>query len=860
MSSTNTPTAPFSPHNHSRRRPRRWSLAPLALLGLLGPVGSTLAAPPPNDDCATPDSIAGNGIFNFDLTEATTGFDGQNVGFCANGGMRNDVWFCWTAPCTGLIEIATCGLTLVDTRIAIYPAGCACPGDMAPACCNDNACGKESKLTCEVVCCEKYLIQIAAAPGALLGPGQFTINCLGTDCPQFPCGDPTGGQAPECGPCCGGRPSFTGFPGQISVITQHRYTATEPVVRAFDLSGPGLNPPGTLSTPPAYSHSSWTLANLGTVFGLALDDLGNVYATHTTSFYQDALGSGGAGAIYKLDSSTGVASVFATLPNNNIAGCFGTECRPGLGNVTYDCGTRNLYVSNFEDGRIYRLDSVGTVLSTFDHATGVISPGGAPEPGDANGFAPLGERVWAVEVAGPRLYYSTWAEDGGRPSTTAANEIWSIALDGAGQFIGAAQLEFVLPPYPFSDHSNPVSDIIFDGDCCMIVAERTMSDDTSPGAHQSRDMQFCFDAAAAGWTAGPATWTVGAIGLENSSAGGVAIDFSTGGLLWATGDALQFSPDVIYGMAGLPLSGGNNAGALLVDFDSETTQQDKTQIGDVVIPCVTACMAISDVEVDCELVNGLPNGDYTLTFTVTNTSGVTAQYLLFPSVAVSPNVLPLVPPLANGATTTVSVSLSGLDPSLALHCIQVVLADAQVQACCHTEVCFTLPDCTCMLMQVQKLYCLPGTGGSFQVWFAYIPLSFSAEFMFIAAPLPPDPNSGALVSPAFIDVSTPMMTPGFAGPITVSGAAPGSEICLTVTIHSESFGQCCSKALCFEVPYCMGDACPGDANGDGVVDGADLGLLLAGWGGNDPMVDLNSDGIVDGADLGLLLAAWGICG
>lgn len=48
---------------------------------------------------------------------------------------------------------------------------------------------------------------------------------------------------------------------------------------------------------------------------------------------------------------------------------------------------------------------------------------------------------------------------------------------------------------------------------------------------------------------------------------------------------------------------------------------------------------------------------------------------------------------------------------------------------------------------------------------------------------------------------------------------------------------------------------PADLNGDGVVDGADLGLLLAAWETSGPG-DLDGDGIVDGADLGLLLAAW----
>ncbi len=49
----------------------------------------------------------------------------------------------------------------------------------------------------------------------------------------------------------------------------------------------------------------------------------------------------------------------------------------------------------------------------------------------------------------------------------------------------------------------------------------------------------------------------------------------------------------------------------------------------------------------------------------------------------------------------------------------------------------------------------------------------------------------------------------------------------------------------------------GDLNGDGVVDGADLGLLLSAWGSGGSDADLNEDGVVDGADLGLLLSAWG---
>ena len=58
---------------------------------------------------------------------------------------------------------------------------------------------------------------------------------------------------------------------------------------------------------------------------------------------------------------------------------------------------------------------------------------------------------------------------------------------------------------------------------------------------------------------------------------------------------------------------------------------------------------------------------------------------------------------------------------------------------------------------------------------------------------------------------------------------------------------------------CGKTTCPGDFNLDGLVDGADLGLILAAWNTNDPAYDLDGNGIVNGADLGLLLAAWGFC-
>jgi hypothetical protein len=57
------------------------------------------------------------------------------------------------------------------------------------------------------------------------------------------------------------------------------------------------------------------------------------------------------------------------------------------------------------------------------------------------------------------------------------------------------------------------------------------------------------------------------------------------------------------------------------------------------------------------------------------------------------------------------------------------------------------------------------------------------------------------------------------------------------------------------VAYTLPSATPGDLDGDGKINGTDLGLLLAGWGGSGP-ADLNRDGVTDGADLGILLSNW----
>jgi formylglycine-generating enzyme required for sulfatase activity len=58
--------------------------------------------------------------------------------------------------------------------------------------------------------------------------------------------------------------------------------------------------------------------------------------------------------------------------------------------------------------------------------------------------------------------------------------------------------------------------------------------------------------------------------------------------------------------------------------------------------------------------------------------------------------------------------------------------------------------------------------------------------------------------------------------------------------------------------------CPGDIYEDEMVNGGDLGVMLAYWGPTtsspaSQRCDLDDDGMVDGQDLGILLSAWGRC-
>jgi hypothetical protein len=91
-----------------------------------------------------------------------------------------------------------------------------------------------------------------------------------------------------------------------------------------------------------------------------------------------------------------------------------------------------------------------------------------------------------------------------------------------------------------------------------------------------------------------------------------------------------------------------------------------------------------------------------------------------------------------------------------------------------------------------------------------------------------------------------------------TGLSPGTyQATATIRTSDENVpGAANSQIVATLVATLGGSANPADLNGDGVVNGADLGILLAAWGGSGTG-DLNGDGTINGADIGILLSNWG---
>lgn len=473
------------------------------------------------------------------------------------------------------------------------------------------------------------------------------VTCCGKKPPKFPDVRATTTTAAQ---------TYSTFTGQVAVVTgQLKGLSSVMMVDLKNENQPGVpidSNWSSSSAPPTqtYTNPAWATKLIGDVFGTTLDDKGNVYVTATTSYTvkSPVNNAAGPGNVYRIDGTTGAVNVFASLPNKG----------PGLGNIDFSCRYQTFYVTNFADGRVYQMVTdnstsppTAKVVSAFSLATGAVATGfssknGDPEPGrDYSKFIAKNKpgtkdwgRPWAVKVVGDHVMIGVWRQDFAQHTGVDAqpNEVWSVKLTPVGGFVANSQhveitmpaLQTTNPTSPAKNYSNPVSSISRSPANDLLVTERSMNGDfNSPyQAHESRGLEYALIGST--WTLqNPTKFGLGTLFSTNkpSDAGGGDFDM-VGGLDWFTADAMHLGAnDYLYGIQGVPMSGGTIHNSILIDLTDSTTTIDKNQMGDVEIPCPD-CGAVptpTPATECCDKIAAVPHPQQNVsldyrTFTITN--------------------------------------------------------------------------------------------------------------------------------------------------------------------------------------------------------------------------------------------------
>jgi hypothetical protein len=155
----------------------------VATLGTAGPFVVTMTQAPPvaptNNPCTGALAVT-NGTTPFTTCGATT--DGP-AGCTAD----NDVWFVYTATCTGTLTIGTCGSSF-NTNMAVYTGAC---GNLCPLKCNDDngpACGGiNASTSLYTTAGTAYRIRVGGNAPGVVGSGTLTISCIAGPPPNDNC-------------------------------------------------------------------------------------------------------------------------------------------------------------------------------------------------------------------------------------------------------------------------------------------------------------------------------------------------------------------------------------------------------------------------------------------------------------------------------------------------------------------------------------------------------------------------------------------------------------------------------------------------------------------------------------------------
>ena len=636
------------------------------------------------------------------------------------------------------------------------------------------------------------------------------------------------------------------------VVTSFDLTSSMPVVRIFEIrkNRPDFVFGGTYwNFPQVYTGSQWTRNRMGDVFGIAIDDgtFPNIFVSRT-SVYCDAA-TELPGLIYRIDGITGnVIDYIIRKPDAgppeaetnrmpNTGPLTDLDRIPGLGNLCYDKWHKQLLVTNFEDGRIYRIKdngfgTAGVVKNWYPQIADEVTPG----------FVPRGLRLWCIGVFGTsksdvRVFFSKWRFDG--LQTGNFNEIWSIALDYNGEFISSTiRFEKNLPvlgyaPHPgnvYFNYSNPVSDIEFSNDGTMIIGERTMAGDHGPCgsaqnddfADKSRVIEYKRDQDGRYINSIANIHKVAIDGLPKGAGG---VDFGFGkydsltdlnsecdSLIVCTGDGLyDAGSGYVYGVQ---LSRRTNLSSKAIWFDVDkflNKYDDKTKQGDVDVyrkdlcSDTNTCMTILRDTTYCDSTETyiyefqVRNNSYTKyleQLEITVDSPQPPNYVVtLPSTI---NVSPSIPP--RGASQVYKVKLIG--PGAVAYAEVCYTLSAQFEHddcpwCCFIENCIKLPICSCAEVLMDSVYC-SGDGYAYK-----FKLQNGTQYNVTKIQLTSPGSIPVTFVPQIFHFGTPI-APGQLFPTLTAqmiGGAAGQTIPVRIKLFSNDF-ECCYFELSYTLPPC----------------------------------------------------------
>lgn len=669
-----------------------------------------------------------------------------------------------------------------------------------------------------------YMLTMGADCG-ITGCARCVVGLVVVDCPTNPCIDTLvcGDAVVTC---------YSGLLyGSDVVAAVKKIQNAHNMPSGTDLSG--SLPPGKM----------WTKSELGEVFGLAIDNTrGDAYFTSTTVYGTTGAGPNGYGGVYKIEGcGLNVDPTWNVgLPNSvGPAMAYGTTLNhaPGLGNICYDQWNDQLLVTNFEDGKIYRITPAG-VVQPLPHDP--FSDNGQP------GFAPLGKRCWGIGVTRNssgvvEVYYGVWAEDYGRRNASAYNSVRRVELTNTGSFDTSTDVEVIpLSALSNENYSCPISDIAFSqsGDL-MILAERSMSDDIGSYAHQSRVLKY--KKSGSTWVLDQAL-PVGSIASGNNSAGGV--DFgqyftATNDLLkcdtsiWCTADYIDAVSGLHYGMQGFYKDQVviNTANSWIVDFNG-AAYGGKTLIGDVEIlkcpdcPVIEPCESISAVPVptqDSRCCHDIFIGNQQANlFSSVNIQVVSGGSMLIDNVTIGSDWE--MQSFVTGLSVTVKPTGGGTIPSGTSLCARICLdmltaspqviavdyLDAQGKVLCTDTL--SLQCDFCIDITQDTITCIDG--GLQQLTFC-IEAADNLGYSIQSVVLTPQ-QSGVTFTPKAFTIFPPL-APGdpcrtLTTTVDLGTSGLAGELCYTVTVHEADITKgipplrCCMIDQCTKLPDCLCDS------------------------------------------------------